>query len=176
MEEKKAKRKYTKKTEQQKAVAVRPIGRPSNYRPEYAKEAYKLCLLGITDKAMADFFNVSEQTLNSWKEKHPDFLESLKEGKESADAAIAKSLYHRALGYSHVDTNIQMYRGQIIKTEVIKHYPPDTGAAMAWLKNRQPAYWRDRKEVEHSGHMTTTDVPLTDAQKAMLDTLIEKDV
>src|SRR6266481_4131197 len=28
-----------------------------------------------------------------------------------------------------------------------KHYPPDTKAALRWLMNRQPALWRDRREV-----------------------------
>ena len=30
-------------------------GRPSSYRQEYAEQAYKLCLLGVTDADMADF-------------------------------------------------------------------------------------------------------------------------
>lgn len=33
--------------------------------------------------------------------------------------------------------------------EYIEHYPPDTTAAIFWLKNRQPAKWRDKKEVEN---------------------------
>ena len=30
--------------------------------------------------------------------------------------------------------------------EVDKHYPPDSTAAIFWLKNRQPKVWRDRVE------------------------------
>jgi len=30
----------------------------------------------------------------------------------------------------------------------VKHYPPDTTAAIFWLKNRQPAKWREKQEVE----------------------------
>ena len=33
--------------------------------------------------------------------------------------------------------------------EYIEHYPPDTTAAIFWLKNRQPGKWRDKKEVEN---------------------------
>jgi hypothetical protein len=29
-----------------------------------------------------------------------------------------------------------------------KHYPPDTAAAIIWLKNRQPERWRDKIEQE----------------------------
>lgn len=31
-------------------------GRPTKYKEEYTDQAYKLCLLGATDKEMADFF------------------------------------------------------------------------------------------------------------------------
>jgi len=30
-------------------------GRPTNYHPEYAEQAYKLCLLGATDEQLGDF-------------------------------------------------------------------------------------------------------------------------
>ena len=32
-----------------------------------------------------------------------------------------------------------------------KHYPPDTKAALRWLRNRQPDVWRDRQEVNVTG-------------------------
>ena len=73
------------------------MGRKSNYKPEYANQALKLCLLGATDKEMADFFGCSEQTLNKWKKDFPDFLESLKKGKNVADANVASKLYNRAI-------------------------------------------------------------------------------
>jgi DNA-binding XRE family transcriptional regulator len=34
-------------------------------REEYDEQARKLCLLGATDAELADFFGVSEQTLNT---------------------------------------------------------------------------------------------------------------
>jgi hypothetical protein len=76
-------------------------GRPEEYMPEYAEQAYKLCLLGASDAVLADFFEVSEMTINNWKKRYDDFYLSLREGKTQADANVAKSLYHRALGYSH---------------------------------------------------------------------------
>ena len=76
-------------------------GRPTEYRPEYNEQARKLCLLGATDAQLADFFGVSETTINNWKLAHPEFLESLKAGKEKADALVAHALYHRAIGYKH---------------------------------------------------------------------------
>ena len=122
-------------------------GRPSSFKPEYIEQAYKLCLLNATDKQMADIFGVSEVTFNEWKHKHPEFLESLKEGKEIADSRVGESLFQRACGYSHPEDKIFNDNGKPLIVPTIKHYPPDTTACIFWLKNRQPDKWRDRQEL-----------------------------
>lgn len=122
-------------------------GRPSPYQPLYDEQARKLCLLGATDAELADFFGVTEQTVNNWKEAHPSFFESTRRGKLLADAEIADSLYQRAKGYSHDDTHFTAYEGVVTATDTVKHYPPDTQAASLWLRNRQPKKWRDTKEI-----------------------------
>ena len=48
--------------------------------------------------------------------------------------------------------HISAYEGEVIITDITKHYPPDTAAAFIWLKNRQG--WRDKQELEHSGQIT----------------------
>ena len=125
-----------------------PAGRPSDYDPKKTpKQAKKACLMGAIDKDLADFFGVSEKTINNWKNEHPEFLQSIREGKELADSNVAKSLYERARGYSHPEVHISNYQGKITQTELTKQYPPETTAGIFWLKNRQPDKWRDRKEV-----------------------------
>lgn len=121
-------------------------GRPSSYRPEYAEQARKLSLLGLTDVQMASVFGVNEKTLNNWKKDYPEFFQSLKDGKDSADANVAASLYQRACGYSHPAVKIMQYEGVPVEVEYTEHYPPDTAAAFIWLKNRQPHLWRDKTE------------------------------
>lgn len=122
------------------------MGRPTKYKPEYAKQAKKLCLLGATDKDLADFFNVDEATINRWKKSKPVFCKSLKGAKEKADARVVRSLYQRAIGYDHIDTHFASYEGEIISKEYMKHFIPDVTAQIFWLKNRQPEKWRDVKE------------------------------
>lgn len=122
-------------------------GRPTDYKAEYAEQGRKLALLGATDKQMAEFWGVCEATVNNWKTAHPEFLESITQGKMLADASVAESLYQRALGYSHPDTKFFCYEGAVIAQETTRHYPPDTQAASLWLRNRQPELWRDRKEL-----------------------------
>lgn len=124
-------------------------GRPSAYRPEYDDQAFRLCLLGATDKQLADAFGVSEQTINAWKHAHPSFLESLTRGKDEADQAVASSLYQRALGYSHKAVKIFNHQGAPLIVDYTEHFPPDVTAGIFWLKNRRPDHWRDRQE--HTG-------------------------
>ncbi|UXN34716.1 helix-turn-helix domain-containing protein [Avibacterium paragallinarum] len=126
-------------------------GQPTKYKPEYVTQVEKLCLLGATDKDIANFFEVSESTLNNWKNEYPEFLESIKKGKLLADANVADSLYKRALGYEAPDVDIRVIENKIVETPLIKHYPPDPTSAIFWLKNRQPDKWRDKQIQEISG-------------------------
>jgi hypothetical protein len=137
---------------------AKTIGRPSKYKEEYCEQAEKLARLGATDKEMADFFGVTEQTLNNWKTdkdgNETPFFESLKRGKVESDARVVDSLYQRALGYSHPEDKIFIDKGKPIIVPTIKHYPPDTTAAIFWLKNRRPSEWRDRQDINVTGDMS----------------------
>ena len=126
-------------------------GRPTKYKSEYVDQVYRLCLIGLTDKQLAKYFECSEATLNTWKKRYPKFLESLKKGKEIADGEVALSLFKRACGYSHPEEKVFCNEGHITTHETIKHYPPDTAACFIWLKNR--AGWRDRHEHAVSGEV-----------------------
>ena len=123
-------------------------GRPSNYKDDFAEQAYKLCLLGATDAELADFFNVTEATINNWKKDVIEFFESVTRGKVQADAEIANSFYNRAKGFEIDSEKIFQSEGQIIRADTKTYFPPDAGAALNWLKNRQPKKWRDKTEVE----------------------------
>jgi len=123
-------------------------GRPTLYKDEYAEQAYKFCLLGATDTELADFFNVDERTINNWKTEHEEFFQSVTRGKVQADAEIANSFYNRAKGFEIDSEKIFQSEGQIIRADTKTYFPPDAGAALNWLKNRQPKKWRDKTEVE----------------------------
>lgn len=122
-------------------------GRPTKYSPEYDEKAAKLCHLGATDRDLADFFEVAESTLNLWKLKHQSFSESLKLGKEAADARVEQSLYRRATGYTFDSEKIFNDKDDgIVRAACLEHVAPDVTACIFWLKNRKPAEWRDRIE------------------------------
>lgn len=129
-------------------------GRPTKYKPEYCEQATKLCLLGAIDEKLADFFEVSVSTLNEWKSRYPEFQEAIKSGRELADARVADSLYNRAMGYVTKEVKVFNNHGEIIEKEVKKYYPPDSTAAIFWLKNRQKEQWREKQEISSTNHTT----------------------
>ncbi|WP_336704404.1 terminase [Chryseobacterium indologenes] len=132
------------------------MARPTDYKEEYNEQVYKLCLLGATDKDIGDFFDVTETTINNWKINYAEFFESIKKGKQIADANVADRLYQRALGFEHDSEEIKVIEGDIERVPVRKVYPPDPTSAIFWLKNRQPEKWRDKQEIESNGNLNIT--------------------
>ena len=156
-------------------------GRPSKYKEEFNSQAAKLCKLGATDRDLADFFQVNEDTINEWKKKHLEFSESIKEAKKEADQEVVKALFRRAVGYSHPavkifqrnyprlkssPTNIEQEMEEDEEIEestgaesaalvvpYTEHYPPETTACIFWLKNRDRENWKDKHDHELSGNV-----------------------
>lgn len=146
------------------------MGRPSLYRAEYAEQALKLCRLGATDMELADFFDVDRSTIWRWSQEHEAFCSALKAGKEAADERVIRSLYAKATGYSFESVKILQNNGVGVEVPYREHIPPDTTAAIFWLKNRRPGEWRDRQQQEHSG---SVEVKTNDAFGAVANLLAE---
>lgn len=102
-------------------------GRPTKYDPAYCKQVRKLCLLGLIDRELAEFFEVSESTLNVWKIDHPEFARAIKAGKLMPDAEVARAAYISCVR----DRNPQSIK--------------------FWLTNRRRVSWRDRQEHHVTG-------------------------
>ncbi|MGA3052442.1 MAG: hypothetical protein ABSE00_11075 [Chitinispirillaceae bacterium] len=68
-----------------------PGGAPSKYGSINLRQLETLSRDGKTDKEIADFFEISEATLNNYKKQHPEFLEPLKRGKAIADESNVPS-------------------------------------------------------------------------------------
>lgn len=118
------------------------------YRPEFATAARKLCQMGALDKDLAEAFDVSPLTIIKWRHAHPEFAEACAIGKEAADDMVERALFHRATGFEHPAEKIFQNNGEVIRAEYVERYPPDTAAAIFWLKNRRKKDWRDRQELE----------------------------
>jgi hypothetical protein len=126
-------------------------GRPSLYQPEYADLARKFCMLGATNDQLAVLLGVrSPSTIDEWIAKKSEFAEAVKAGRAVADANVADSLYHRALGYEHDSEEIHVIDKEVVRVPVKKKYPPDATSMIFWLKNRRPDLWRDKIEHQHT--------------------------
>src|ERR671925_133672 len=99
--------------------------RPTKYKSEFAEQAYKLCLLGATDAELADFFNVSETTIDTWKKAHKEFLGALTRGKDWADAEVAHSFHKRAVGYQYTEEHQEPNKdGELaVSKKILKEVP-----------------------------------------------------
>jgi len=81
----------------------------------------------------------------------PEFCDALKLGRNEADARVERSLYQKPVGYSFDAVKIFMPAGAVepIYAPYVEHVPPSDVACIFWLKNRDPAHWRDAWQLEH---------------------------
>lgn len=124
------------------------MGRPSKFNEETKNTAIRLFREGKTNEQVSKIIGIHPNTLRYWKGAYPEFLCALREAKESADELVTASLFRRATGYYHKEEKIFFFKGDVQRVKTVKHYPPDTAAAIFWLKNRQPKAWRDTKIFE----------------------------
>jgi hypothetical protein len=141
-----------------KSVDKPKAGRPTIYSEDIEKRVTNYALLGLTNERIADLLGISVATFYNWCNTHKTFLEAISKGREDAHAEVAKSLYNRAIGYKHPDVDIRVVNGEIVQTPIVKHYPPETGAAAMILRNRHPELWKDKVDVAHSGEVTVNAV------------------
>ena len=137
------------------------IGRPSIYDPDgHPKAARLLVGNGKTMIDLAQEFGVNPSTITEWKNNHPDFSAAITLGKEDQIKAVERALFQRATGFTCPAVKIMAVSqgaGMPSSVETIpytEHYPPDTEAMKFFLKNKNPAEWADKQQLEHSGKMT----------------------
>ena len=119
---------------------------------------------GLTDEQIAKNMGIALSTLKLWKNGYPAILAALKRGKEVIDIEVENALLNKAMGFkvtvkkSYKVKDVKYEDGRKVReTERIEmvdeeqYIPPDTTAQIFWLKNRKPAEWRDKQNIEHTG-------------------------
>lgn len=109
---------------------------------------------GLTDEQIAHNCGLkSRKSLYDWKNKYSDISDTLKKNKEIVDYEVENALLKRAVGYRYKEITKEQVLNPItnqyelkVTKEIEKEVAPDTGAAMAWLKNRKPDKWRDKQK------------------------------
>ncbi|WP_162062707.1 hypothetical protein [Vibrio taketomensis] len=128
-----------------------PLGNlnSNKYCSEYAKQTYKLCLMGARDQDLADFFDVHRDTIFHWVSLYPEFAEARKRGKLQADAEVAYQLFKRATGITLLKEKV-LSSGEIVQYR--EELPPDVRAMEFWLRCRSRGNWNAKQQVELSGN------------------------
>lgn len=115
---------------------------------------------GLSNEQIAHNIGINQDTLYEWQKRFPEFSEAIKKGKEVVDREVENAMLKRALGYEYdevtrepvtdKDTGITEMR---VTKRVTKQIVPDVTAQIFWLKNRKPNEFRDKRDVDLSGHV-----------------------
>ena len=169
---------------------IMPGGRPTKYKARFIDEAFELCKEGFTDLKLSKFFKVSKQTLYDWQKEYPEFLDSIRRGKDIFNCLTAENcLLKRIKGgrYSEVtrervlvqdgDKTVEKKSADgkkrivpklipeiIVTKKVSKTLAPDPKSIIYFLNNRDRDRWKNLKAIEVSG---------PDGKKLSLETKIE---
>jgi len=142
-------------------------GPKSSCTKEVIQETYRLCLLGMTNKQLSEWFNKDITTIEYWYRNKPRFRQAVDKGRKHADGKVAEALYHAALGYEH--ESVKFFRGTVTEKEYdedgnlikekkypkiqkvtyTKKYKPDTKAAEKFLGVRNRDTWGQADKVKH---------------------------
>ena len=115
---------------------------------------------GLSNEQIAHNMGITFQTLYKWQDKYSELREALKKGKEVVDREVENALLKRAMGYETVEDVEEPVEdketGEVqmrVTKRVKKQVAPDVTAQIFWLKNRKPAEFRDKHDVEFKGEL-----------------------
>ena len=142
----------------------------TKYEDDFPLRAEGYAREGLNDVQIAAKLGISKETFYTYQNQKIDFFDALKRGKAPVDTEVENALLKRALGFTYTETTIE-YETKVVTNDdtqepeevsvevsrkrTIKHALPDTTAQIFWLKNRKPAQWREKKEVDVE--VTTTE-------------------
>ena len=72
------------------------MARPTKFNERYIEDAEKLATLGLSQKDMAYYWGVTENTVTNWKKESEDFLDALNSGNSNKKIALLKAMYDNA--------------------------------------------------------------------------------
>lgn len=115
-------RKKEKKLKQKK-----PIGRPTNYRPEYCQMLIRHMSEGLSFESFAAITDQCRETLYDWIQKYPDFLHAKKKGVERCQ------LFWEKLGRAGAAGKVPYFNNA------------------TWIFNMKNRFgWRDVQDITHN--------------------------
>ena len=150
---------------------------------EFLLELEGLARDGWDDKQIAEKYHIEQTYFCDLKQKYPQLNQALKRGRKPLNIIVENSLYKRAVGLK-TKTIIKQWiedeegsqTGGLRITETETEYPPDTGAAMAWLKQRKPELWNKQPiKIDHTSNGSTIQQTIIVASEQSKDILNKLD-
>lgn len=110
---------------------------------------------GLTMEQIAHNLGISVVTLRDWRKKYPSIFTALKKGRDVADREVENALHKSATGFYYDEVTTERRKdGSMCEVRRVRKYQlPNTTAQIFWLKNRKPAEWRDKRNIEMSGEV-----------------------
>lgn len=137
----------------------------TKYKECYNDRAYKLAKIGATNALIAKKLKVNISTLFNWTKTHPGLKDSIICGRTEFESEVERALMKRAVGFTFNETKTIYNKDDDVITKHVtsKYYPPETSAAVFWLKNKFPDRWKERVE---------STVGLNDVTRSFLEQVI----
>ena len=143
------------------------------YHESIIPQVFELARFGMTDKEIAEFYEVSISTMESWKRTQPEFAFALYDGRLLSSLKVVESLHKQACGYDYTETQ-NTYRyfknkdtGEKEKTltfskKMEKHMSPNVTAAIYLLKVRHGDKWADVFRAEITNNIKVHKLDMAD--------------
>jgi len=81
-------------------------GRPTKYSPKFCQAVIDYGEDGLSLTQIAAKLDVTRQTLYTWIEQHPDFLDAIEHSRTKSQAMLEQVLFEAALGQREVNTSL----------------------------------------------------------------------
>lgn len=132
-----------------------------DFKLERVREICTLVSEGETVREIAKHFGVSAGTIIGWVTETEAFTEHYRRAREAASDLFEGDIIDAAMNAKQ-----ETAAADRVKIDALK-----------WIAARRaPKRYGDRIEQVHSGGVNVTEVPLTDAQRAALDRVMDEDV
>lgn len=146
---------------------------------------------GMTNEEMYNALGVSKDVFYKWQRENEGFKNALMKGKFDSNGEILNAAFRQATGYVMPVTEPfkvktwKEFKGEDGKTffeeaeEIVDHtymkyFPPNSTMGIFMLKNRLPADYKDKQDINHSGSVVTANVDLSYMTDEELEEALKK--
>jgi hypothetical protein len=137
----------------------------SKWRDEFIDQVGPLIRSGMKIPQLCDFFKITAETYNKWKNENKRFSDEITKARDYLDCKTSeRSLQQRVKGFHYNETikEKNSKTGELETTKTIrKMIPPDVTAIKMHLTNRDRQRWPDKQNVEHGFDAVTLDLILS---------------